>query len=115
IDDRAGHQRGLFARKVRGTLAEVRSRRGFAAENTVTPLDHVQIDLENAPLRQARLEPPGDEQLAQLANRVARRGQVRVLRELLGDRARTAGESALLPVPLQRGLDLAEIDAVVVE
>src|SRR5262245_24538057 len=64
IDDRAGHQRGLFAREIPGALPEVRARGGFAPEDAIAPLDHIQVNLEDAPLRQARLEPPRDEQLA---------------------------------------------------
>ena len=101
--------------EARARLAEVRARRRFAAEDAVAPLDHVQVDLEDALLGQRRLEPPRDQQLLHLAHRIARRRQVQVLRELLRDGAAAAQELPFLPVLLERRLDLVEIDAVVIE
>ena len=82
-------------RQRRRRHAEVVARRRLGAPDAVAPLDHVQIDLEDARLRQRRLEPPRDDQLAQLAQRVARRRQVEVLGELLRDRAGAARRLAL--------------------
>ena len=115
VDDGARQQRRFLSRQLRGTLAEVGARRRFAAEDAVAPLDHVQVDLENPALAEAGLEPPRDEQLAQLAHGNARRRQVEVLRQLLGDGAGAAREAAILPVAFERGLDLVEVDAVVIE
>ena len=113
VDDAGGQQRGLVRTELRGGLAKVRPRRRLRAVDAVAPLDHVEVDLEDARLAQRRLEPPRDEQLAQLAQRVLRRRQVEVLRQLLRDRAAAAEERALLEVPLERLADLLDVDPLV--
>ena len=48
VDDGAGEQRRLFGRERRGRLAEIRARCRLSAEDPVAPLDHVEINLEDA-------------------------------------------------------------------
>ena len=65
--------------------AEVAPRRGFAPN---TPSPHstlVEVDLEDAPLAEDRLELPGEDQLLRLAQEIALAAQEQVLRQLLGD------------------------------
>ena len=69
IGDRRGQQRALRRRQLRRRLAEVGPRRRFSTVDPVTPLDHIQIDLQDALLGQLGFEPPRDDQLAQLAQR----------------------------------------------
>src|SRR4029079_3856062 len=94
VCDRAGEERRLLRAEIRRRLVEVAVRGGIRAPDAVPPFDHVQIQLEDALLRQLRLEASRDEELAQLSQRIFRRGQVQVLRKLLRDRARTAHELA---------------------
>ena len=80
--------------------AEVRKGTGgrrFRAVDAVAPLDDVEVELEDARLPQLGLEPPRDDQLAQLADRVLRRRQIQVLGQLLGDRAAAARPAAARP------------------
>ena len=88
IDDRRRQQRGLFARQVGRRHAEIGARGRLRSPDAVAPLDHVEIDLEDARLGQLRFEAAGNEQLAQLPQRITRRRQIEILRELLRDRAR---------------------------
>ena len=46
-------------------------RRGCRTPDAVAPFDQIQIQLENARLRQFRFEPARDEQLTQLAGRIS--------------------------------------------
>ena len=93
-------------------VAEPLARRGLGAEHAVAPLDDVQVELEDALLRQVILERERDQHLARLAEDAALRRQVEVLRELLRDRA-----AADLARPSRsvcdRLLDRAPVDAVV--
>src|SRR5215831_5117847 len=57
----------LFDRKIYGAGGKIVMRRRFAPEDAVTPLDHVEIDLENAPLVEDRLEHQRDQRLLALA------------------------------------------------
>ena len=66
----------------------------------VAPLDDVQIDLEDARLGQRRFQAARDDQLAQLPERIVRRRQIEVLRQLLRDRAGAA--TAPAPSKLSR-------------
>ena len=99
VDDGAGQQRRLAGSERRRRRAEVRARRRLHAVDAVAPLDHVQVQLEDPRLGQLGFEPPGDDQLAQLAQRIPRRRQIEVLGELLRDRARAAHELARAPSP----------------
>jgi len=78
-------------------------------------LDHVEIQLQDAPLGERALELPGQERLLRLAQRVARRGEPEVLGELLGDGGRPARELAVPQRVLERVLHLGEREAVVRE
>ena len=113
VDDRAGEERSLGGTELRDAGVKIRTRRGLRAVHAVAPLDHVQVQLEDPRLRQLGLEPPRDDQLAQLANRVFRRRQVEVFRELLRDGAPAAQQSAARPVDDERFLQLFEVDAFV--
>ena len=70
IDDRAGKQRRLLRSERRRRLMKVGLRRSLRAVDTVAPLDHIQIQLEDTRLLQLRLEPPRDDQLAELSQRI---------------------------------------------
>ena len=96
-----------------GGGVKIRARRRFGAVDAVAPLDHIQIQLENARLLQLGLEPPRDDELAQLAQRVLRRRQIEVLGELLRDGAAAAKKASARPVGLERLLQLLEIHALV--
>jgi RNase P subunit RPR2 len=115
VDDRAREQRRLIRRQRGRRDAEIPARCGFGAEDAVSPLDHVEVQLEDSALRQRRFQTARDHQLFQLADRIARRRQVQVLRQLLRDRACAAREAPLLPVGFQRRAKLLQIDAVVLE
>src|SRR5664279_6006012 len=82
-------RRGLLAGQIARGLAHVPARRRFHSEGPRSELDDVQIELEDAFLRELPFEPPGDEELTELAPRRPRGGEVEVLGELLRDR-RTA-------------------------
>ena len=56
VHERRGEQRRILGRKLRGGLVEIRARGRVGAVNAVSPLDHVQIQLEDALLRELRLE-----------------------------------------------------------
>src|SRR5436190_12667455 len=88
-------------------------RRGFRAPDAIPPLDHVEVHLEYALLRELRLQAARDQQLLQLAERVLVGTQEEVLGELLRNGAGAALELAALPVRLDRVAQLIVIDAVV--
>ena len=60
--------RRLLRRELRRRHAEVALRRGLGAEHAVAPFDHVEVELENPPLRQHRLEHQRDHRLLRLAH-----------------------------------------------
>src|SRR5947209_4694016 len=108
VDDGAGEQ-CRFSRTEGGRAGVKISARGsFRAVHAVAPLDHVQVQLEYARLRQLGLETPRDEELAQLAHRILRRREVQILCELLSDRAAAPQQAAVRPVDLERLLQLLE-------
>ena len=78
-------------------FVKIGARRRLGAVDAVAPLDHVQIQLENPRFLQLGFEPPRDDQLAQLAQRILRRREIEVLRELLRDRAAAAHEAGRAP------------------
>ena len=70
IDERRGEQRGLLRTELRRRRPEILSCGCLGAVDPIAPLDHVQVQLEDALFGELRLETPGDDQLAQLADRI---------------------------------------------
>ena len=91
IDNRAREQCRLRSGQRGRGHTKVGAGRRFRAPDPVTPLDHVEIDLEDARLRQRDLEPARDDELLDLSERVVGGRQIQILRQLLRDRARPAG------------------------
>ena len=58
IDDRRGQQRRLLRVQIGSGLAEVRARGRLGSADSVAPLDDVEIELQDALLRELRLESP---------------------------------------------------------
>src|SRR5215813_7024547 len=83
----------------------------LSAVDAVTPLDHVEIDLEDARLRPAEFDEFGDVGLDALAQEAAAGPEQDVLGGLLRDRA-GAAQLAAGTKALERGADLVEIKAV---
>jgi hypothetical protein len=115
VNDRAGKKRRLFGCEIRSRLAEVRACCRLTSEDPVAPFDHVQINLENAPLGECRLESSRDHHFLELAQGVLRRREIEILRELLRDRAGAAGELPFFPIGFERRANLREVDAFVIE
>src|SRR5581483_8643774 len=111
----SGQSRGFERSERRRRLAEVELRRRFGAVNVASPFDDVKIDLENALLRKRLLELARDDDLLQLAQRIFRRVQIKILGELHGDRAAAAVKAPGFPVFLERLFELFEIDSPVAE
>src|SRR6266568_7312122 len=78
----------------RGTDAEVVTRRSLAAEHTVAPLDDVEVELEDAPLVEDRLEHYGDQRFLGLAPVTPLRRKEEVFRQLLADRRAPGDDTA---------------------
>src|SRR5882672_6114375 len=89
------------------------TRRGFGAEDAVTPFDDVQVNLEDAPLVPREFEHRGDDEFLRLAQITLLRGQEEVLRQLLGDRAATLYRAAAAYVLLVSFLHRIPVDAFV--
>ena len=90
-----GERGGLVeGQRGRGPV-EVRTGGGLRAEDPRAPLDHVQVELEDAVLVQPPLQSLGHDQLQGLPEKGAVRAEVQVLGELLRDRA---APSDLVPV-----------------
>src|SRR5262245_19906975 len=106
--------RTLLGRKPRGRRPEVALRRGLGPEHAAAPLDHVQIELEDALLVEDRLEHQRDHRLLALAQVAARRGQEEILRELLRDRRAAGDDASPALVLLQRALDAVPVEALVI-
>src|SRR5688500_5416012 len=87
-----------------GGLAEVAGARGADAIDAGPELRDVQVQLEDAALRQDALHLPGEDRLLRLAPRVARWRQPQVLHELLGDGGRAARHLAIAERVLERVL-----------
>ena len=95
--------------------AEVALRRGLGAEDAVAPLDHVEVELEDALLRQHRLQQHGDHRLLRLAHVALLGRQEQVLRELLRDRRAARHDAALFLVLLERFLDAVPVEPRVLD
>src|SRR4051812_37090017 len=94
VDNRAGEE-GCFVGSERGCgFSEVHARGGLGTVDSIPPFDDVEIELEDAPLRQRGFQPSSDQQLPQLADGAASRRKVQVLRELLSNRTATADGAA---------------------
>ena len=65
---------------------EIATRGGLGAEDSFTPFDAVEVDLEDAPLAEQRLELPCEHKLLAFANKGALAAEKEILGELLGDR-----------------------------
>ena len=91
---RRDQQRGFIERQSAGALAEIGLARRLDTPQIRAELRHVQVQREDAVLRQRPLQSVGDHRLLELAERIARGREIEVLRELLGDRA---GAAELLP------------------
>jgi len=115
IRQRGGELGCLALVEVGGRLAEVALARRARPVDAGAELDHVEIELENAPLGERALDLPGQERLPRLAQRVARRGEPEVLGELLGDGGRPARQLAVPQRVLERVLHLGEREAMVGE
>ena len=73
---------------------------------------HVQVQLQDSLLAQGGFEAPGDDGFLQLAKRVAGRGEVEILGQLLGDCAGAAQLVALAPGAGQHRQQLAALLAI---
>src|SRR5882724_1741568 len=86
-----GEQRGEEGRlegvEVAGRLAEVLRAGRLRAPDAVAPFDDVQVELEDASLREYALQAGREEELACLSQRRRRRVEEEVAGELLGDGA----------------------------
>jgi hypothetical protein len=110
-DDRREH-RALLDGQVLRVDAEVGLRRGLDAVGAATEVDGVEVVLEDLVLVVAAGQLHRDEELLELARVGALRGEVGVLRVLLGDR-RAALRGAAAQVGPERARDAGRRDAAV--
>ena len=110
--DHRGEDRALGDREVLGVLAEVGLRRGLDAVGAATEVDGVEVVLEDLVLVVAAGQLHRDEELLELARVGALRGEVGVLRVLLGDRRAALGRAAADVGP-ERARDAGRRDAAV--
>src|ERR1043166_2317175 len=101
--------------EIRRRLAEVMARSRLRAVNVGTQFNNVEINLENAPLGQSRLELPGDNDFLSFAQRILGRVEIKILGELHGDRAAAALELASLPVLFQCLLEFDHVHTLMTE
>jgi hypothetical protein len=88
--------------------------RRLGAEDAVTPLDHVEVDLEDAALGHDVLDHHRDQRLLSLAQGRALSRQEEVLGQLLRNGRTARHDPAFLPVFLARLLDGLPVEAFVV-
>src|SRR5439155_24815108 len=62
-----------------------------------SPLRNVEVQLEDTVLRERKFETQGGRGFLHLADRIARGGEIEILSELLGDRARAPQPVAVAP------------------
>src|SRR5262249_36163087 len=87
----------------------------LGAEHVLSPLDDVEIELEDAALAHARFEHRRENRLLPLAKQAALPREKEVLRELLRD-GRAPGDDLAAPlVLLQRALDAFPVETVVLD
>src|SRR5579862_1636826 len=79
VDDRARQPRRLVCVEIGRARMEVGARSGLGAVDAVAPLDDVEVQLEDAGLLQLGLEPPRDDELFELPERIPRRRQIQIL------------------------------------
>src|SRR6266850_5185019 len=105
--------RGLVLVQLGRRLAEVAAAGRLGTVHAGPEFYDIQVALEDPPLGQRALELPGQNALTRLAQRVARRREPQILRELLGDRRGAARDLALLDRLRHRLADVAGGEAVV--
>ena len=88
---------------------------GAQAVQPGTPLDHVQVDLEDPVLSESGLQEEREDQLLELAREALLTAQEQVLGELLGDGGRAAHGAALSHVGGEGLRQLGEVQAGVGE
>ncbi len=115
VGDHGHEARRLGHRQLASGLVVVRAGGRLASVDPVAPLDHVEVEGEDPPLREVLLQPVSDDHLAQLAGEALAGVEEQVLGELLGDRAPSADRLALRDVRLHRLLDRLPVDSVVAE
>lgn len=115
LGNHRGQLRGLFRGKSRGGGPKIVLSSGFCAVHSISPLDDVQIDLENAALGQQAFHHHGDERLLGLAPIGALPGEEEVLGQLLADGRAAAQPVGLGEVALVGVFDRLPIETVVVE
>ncbi|MPN59282.1 hypothetical protein SDC9_207003 [bioreactor metagenome] len=89
--------------------------RRFGAEDAVTPFDHVEIDLEDAPLGPGGFQHQGDGGLLGLAPGRLARGKEQVLRQLLGDGGAAGHHLAAALVLFQGFLHPLPVEAFMID
>src|ERR1700752_2396332 len=104
---RGGECRSLRVAEPRCRDTIVGAARGIRAPHAWSPLRHVQIQLHDALFGQRELEAHGGHRFLELSQHGARRREVEILGELLGDRTR-----ATMTARRPRLTYLDEIDAV---
>jgi hypothetical protein len=109
-----GDERTLGQREVAELLAEVAARRRGDPVRTVAEERLVQIDLEDALLRQARLDAHREDRLAQLAEQRLLVGE-EALRDLLRDRAAALRDRARAQVRERGASEPAHVEPAVLE
>src|SRR5208282_6664602 len=94
--DGVGQDRGELHRLIGGKLArrfaEGPARAGLGAKLAVgTPFGDVEINFQDAPLRQYQVEPKRERKFERLADKAASRPEEQIFGGLLGDSGGTAG------------------------
>jgi len=100
--ERRGERRRLRLVQLGRGHAKVGAARRVRAPHARTPFRGREIEFEDPVFGQRELEAQRGHRLLQLAQRIARRREVQVLRELLRDRARAAQPLAVAPRRRQR-------------
>ena len=91
------------------------TRRGLAAEHAIAPFDDVEVELEDAPLVEDRLEHHGNQCFLGLAPITSFRRKEEVLGELLADRRAPSHDAALAVVPVECELYPFPVEAFMVD
>ena len=85
----------------------------LGAEYALAPLNNIKVQLQYPPLCQCPLEPPCNDRLFELADRVLGGGQIEIFRQLLAYRASAQLEFARFEVLFKGLLDRFLVEAVV--
>ncbi len=114
VTERAGQDHGqprrLACSQVGGTLREIMTRGRLDTKDSVPPFGDVQVELDDPPLGECPFQAPGQDRLLQFPERVLRRGQIKVLRQLLTDRAPPCPELPCFEVLFDRLLYRIEVE-----